>query len=160
MMLLNSINSDIISLMKIILLKDIKGVGRKFEEKNVADGYALNMLVPKKLAVPAEGPGAGSVKMLKEQEAKARERRGIVLSENLSKLAGASITLKMKANEKGHLFASINADKLAKLLKAEDIEISPECILLDAPIKETGTFVVPVSIKDDKQASFTLLIHS
>lgn len=153
--------------MKVILLKDIKGVGRKFEEKNVADGYALNKLIPQKLAVPAEGPGAGSVKVLKEQEAKAREKRGIKLSESISKIAGATITLKMNANEKGHLFASINADKLSKLLKAEGVDLAPDSILLEAPIKETGTFVVPVSVErstsnsaNSKITSFTLAIHS
>ncbi len=146
--------------MKVILLKDIKGVGRKFEEKNVADGYALNKLIPQKLAVSVEGPGASTVKVLKEQEAKAREKRGIQLSENLHKIAGATITLKMNANEKGHLFASINADKLSKLLKAEGVELAADCILLETPIKETGTFTVPVSVEKGKQSAFTLVIHS
>jgi large subunit ribosomal protein L9 len=144
--------------MKVIFLKDVKGVGRKFEEKNVADGYALNMLIPKKLAVAAEGPGASSVKVLKEQEAQAREKRGIKLSENLSKIAGATITLNMKANDKGHLFASVNSSKLSELLKKEGIEIEEDCILLDQPIKETGTFSVPISVDRDKRASFTLLV--
>ena len=144
--------------MKVIFLKDVKGVGRKFEEKNVADGYALNMLIPKKLAVPAEGPGASSVKVLKENEAKAREKRGIQLSENLSKIAGATITLNMKANDKGHLFASINASKLSDLLKKEGIEIEEDCILLEHPIKEIGTFAVPISVERDKRASFTLVV--
>lgn len=152
--------------MKVILLKDIKGVGRKFEEKNVADGYALNKLIPQKLAMPVEGPGAGSVKMLKEQEAKAREKRGIVLSESLSKIAGTIITLKMKANDKNHLFASITAPKLSTLLKNEGIELEANSIMLEEPIKEIGTFTVPISVDPStslrtgkgKESSFTLVV--
>lgn len=144
--------------MKVIFLKDVKGVGRKFEEKNVADGYALNKLIPQKLAVAAEGPEAGSIKMLKEQEAQARERRGVILSQNLSKVAGSTITLKMAANEKGHLFASINKEKLSKLLKGEGIDLDTDCILLETPIKEIGTFSVPISLERDKRAAFTLVV--
>ncbi|MDP2642062.1 MAG: 50S ribosomal protein L9 [bacterium] len=53
--------------MKIILLKDVKGVGRKFEEKSVSDGYALNFLIPKNLALMADKAGVARVKQLKEQ---------------------------------------------------------------------------------------------
>src|SRR3989344_3111786 len=143
--------------MKVILLKDVKGIGRKFEEKNVADGYALNMLIPKKLAVSATGSGAGAVKMLKEQDEQARVKRGEKLSENISKLGNTVISIKMKANEKGHLFAALNADKLSKILKVENgIELDADHIMLNSPIKETGTFAVPVSVEKGKETSFTL----
>ena len=142
--------------MKVILLKDVNGVGRKFEEKDVADGYALNMLIPKKLAVSATGSGAGAVKMLKEQE---RAKRGKKLSENISKLGNTVVSIKMKANEKGRLFAALNAEKLSKLLKSEQgIELEANHIMLKEPIKETGTFAVPVSVERGKETSFTLSI--
>ena len=67
--------------MKIILLQDIKGVGKKFEEKDVADGYALNMLIPKKLAMPATGPSIGMAKQLKEQQEKRRAEEAKRLEE-------------------------------------------------------------------------------
>jgi len=145
--------------MKVILLKDVNGVGRKFEEKDVADGYALNMLIPKKLAVSATGSGAGAVKMLKEQEEQARAKRGKKLSENISKLGNTVVSIKMKANEKGRLFAALNAEKLSKLLKSEQgIELEANHIMLKEPIKETGTFAVPVSVERGKETSFTLSI--
>ena len=145
--------------MKVILLKDVKGVGRKFEEKNVADGYALNLLIPKKLAVSATGSGAGAVKMLKEQEELGRAKRGEKLSLNVSKIGNTTISIKMKANDQGHLFAALNADKLSKLLKAEQgVELDADHIMLAQPIKETGTFTVPVSIEKGKETSFTLEI--
>jgi large subunit ribosomal protein L9 len=58
--------------MKVIFLKDVKGQGRKWEEKNVSDGYALNFLIPQKLVVIADGPGRAKAKQIKEQEEKKR----------------------------------------------------------------------------------------
>ncbi|MCR4279752.1 MAG: hypothetical protein NUV78_03385 [Candidatus Zambryskibacteria bacterium] len=71
--------------MKVILLKDIKGVGRKFEEKSVADGYALNKLIPEKLAVPAESMAIGQIKNLKTQEEARRTAEAKRLKEKEAK---------------------------------------------------------------------------
>lgn len=151
-------DSGILSLMKVILLRDVKGVGRKFEEKQVSDGYAANFLIPKKFAVPADGPGAGSVKVLKEQEERIRTQKSAKLETNVAKLANKTLNFKMSANEKGHLFASINREKLSKLLKEQGIEIDADCLVLEHAIKETGTFSVPVSLGSGKSTHFTLEI--
>jgi large subunit ribosomal protein L9 len=142
--------------MKVILLKDIKGVGKRFEEKNVSDGFAMNQLIPKKLAVPASN--AGQVKTLIEnklaEEASTRKH----LEENLNKINGTEITLSLKANEKNHLFASLTAQKLSEILKKEkNIEINPDLIKLENSIKETGTFEIPVRV-GEKQVKFTLVV--
>ena len=142
--------------MKVILLKDIKGVGRKFEEKNVSGGYAANFLIPQKLAVPLAGSSAATVKILKEQEEKSRERERQALNFSISKLSGATFTAKMKANEKGHLFASLSSDRISELLKKEGIEIDAGHIVISEPIKEIGTFEVPISFEEGKEIKFTL----
>ncbi len=125
--------------MKVIFLKDVKGKGRKFEEKEVSDGYALNFLLPKKLAVSSEGSGAGAVKMVKQQEEQARAKRGEALNMKLSQLAGEKIQVKMKANEKGHLFEKVTRSKLAELLAIEE-----SIIVLENPIRELGTYEVRI----------------
>jgi len=66
--------------MKIILLKDVKGVGKRFEEKNISDGYAMNFLIPKKFAVPLTGQSEAMIKQLKEQS----EAKKAVLEKELS----------------------------------------------------------------------------
>ena len=143
--------------MKVILLKDIKGVGKKFEEKNVSDGYANNLLIPKKLAVPASN--AAQVKTLIENKIAHEAAEHKALLQNIEKIKGTEIRLSLKANEKHHLFASLNAEKLAEILKKEKgIEINSSLILLDAPIKQTGTFEVPVKV-GDTTAKFTLVIE-
>lgn len=146
--------------MKVILLKDIKGLGRRFEEKNVSDGYALNSLIPKKFAVPAGSSAAAQIKHLKEQEEKSRAKEQEKVAENISKIAGIELRLAQKANEKNHLFASLNAQKLSEMIKTEKgIEIDPDCIALEHPIKELGTFSIPVHVPGGKETHFTLILE-
>ncbi len=145
--------------MKVILLKDVKGVGRKFEEKNVTDGYAANFLIPRKLALPVSGQSASQVAELKRQAEAHKAQDSKQLEEGLQKVAGQTITLKMKANEQGHLFQSINAEKLLKVLKEQGITLEREAIQLEHPIKETGTFSVPVSVGNGLETHFTLVVE-
>ncbi len=143
--------------MKVILLKDIKGVGKRFEEKIVSDGYAMNMLIPKKFAVPAND--AGAVKTLianKVAHVQAEQKR---LEDVIQRLITTEIKLKLKANEQNHLFASLNAQKISDLLKKENnIEIAPELIQLKTPIKEIGIFEIPVRV-GEKEVKFTLVVE-
>jgi large subunit ribosomal protein L9 len=143
--------------MKIILLRDIKGVGKRFEEKNVSDGYALNQLIPKKLAVPASN--AGAVKTLIENKVAHDLAERQRLEATIQKLSATEIKLDLKANEKGHLFASVNAEKLSEILSKQGIELSPDLIELEHPIKQTGTFEVPVRV-GEKLIKFMLVIES
>lgn len=145
--------------MKVILLKDVRGVGRKFEEKTVSDGYAVNMLIPQKLAVPANGPGAAQVKEMKKQLESHKAEDNEKLKAGLAHLAGKTVTLKMKANDQGHLFASINAEKLSKILKdQEGIEVSPENFELSHTLKQTGTFELKVKVSPGVETKFNLEI--
>ena len=144
--------------MKVIFLKDVKGVGRKYEEKEVADGYAQNALIPKKLAVPATGAAAGQIKSLKENDAKHKEAEDHKVQAELAKLLGIELIITAAANDKGSLFASINAQKISEVLKAErGIEVSAGHLMLKDPIKQTGTFEVPVRV-GTKETRFTLSI--
>ena len=145
--------------MKIILLKDIKGIGRKFEEKEVSSGYATNYLIPRKFAVPATGGAGAQIKVLKEGEEKSRENTKKILSENVSKLSEIEIKITAKANDKGHLFASINKEKIVELLKSErGIEIDTNCIILEHPIKEVGQHNIPIKIEGSKETHFVLVV--
>lgn len=143
--------------MKVILLKDIKGVGRKFEEKEVASGYALNFLIPKKQAVPAGSASAGQIKVLKESGEKHREAELKKIEQEIERLKKTEIIISLPANEKNHLFASLTREKISTLLREKGIELSAAHIDLKQPIKETGTFSVPVSF-DSKKTEFMLVV--
>ena len=145
--------------MKVILLKDIKGVGKRYEEKSVSDGYAQNFLLPKKLAVPATGAAAGRIKNMKESDAVHRESESKKLEEEVHKLSGLVLTISEKANDKGHLFAQLTREKIAQALADKGINIPSECIALEQGLKETGSHIVPVRISG-KETHFSLLIES
>jgi large subunit ribosomal protein L9 len=145
--------------MKVILLKDVKGIGKRYEEKEVSDGHATNFLIPRKLAVPASGSAAAQVKTLKAGEEKSKEAGLKTLETNISKISNTEVRVKMNANDKNHLFAALTAEKISQLLKKESgIEIDPDLILLEHPIKETGTHLVPVKTPLGKETHFTLVV--
>lgn len=145
--------------MKVILLKDVRGVGKRFEEKNVSDGYATNFLLPKKIAVPATGASANQIKQLKESEEHHKEAESRKLEAEVAKLSGIEIRTNCKANAKNHLFAALTREKISEILKENGIHISSGHIMLEEPIKEIGTFSVPISV-GEKTAHFNLVVEA
>lgn len=132
--------------MKVILTKDIKGIGRAHETVTTADGYALNYLIPGKFAVAAT-PSAmkeaeGRIKMVvarKELDVK-------LLEQNMTSLAEARIVIKVKANEKGHLYDAVGKPELSQAAKEQaSVDLPEDTIKLEKPIKEIGTFDIPVA---------------
>ncbi|MHB1330661.1 MAG: 50S ribosomal protein L9 [Minisyncoccota bacterium] len=145
--------------MKVILLKDIKGVGRKYEEKVVGDGYASNFLLPKKMAVPATGSAASQIKNLKENDTKHQEAELKKLEAEIQKLSNTTIEVEAKANEKNHLFAALTREKISDLLRGKGIEVPANCIDLEHGIKEVGTHSIPVKV-GPKETHFSLTIKA
>ena len=142
--------------MKVILLKDVKKVGRRFEEKEVADGYARNFLIPQKLAVPSGSPAAKQTLDQKNKEVASQEKQEESVRENITKLSGATLTVTAKANEQGHLFEKLTAEKICALIQKEKgLEIDPSYLNTES-IKKTGNHQIPISIEEGKETHFTL----
>jgi len=145
--------------MKIILLKDIQKVGKKYDIKDVAEGYATNMLLPKGLAMIATGPLMAKIQAEKERANTEKKIQGELLIKSLETIKGMQITVKGKANEKGHLFAGITKDMVLDAVKNKTrLNLDPESIILDKPIKETGDHSVWVSA-GGKKVDFILTIE-
>lgn len=132
--------------MKVILLKDVRGVGMHGEIKNVADGYATNKLFPSKLAEPATPEKMKQVeasKAAREAEAKKEEE---ILNNKVAMLRGKRVVLQARATEKGGLFKAIHERDVAKAILAEhSLEIPEESITFKEPIKTVGEHVAIVS---------------
>ena len=132
--------------MKVLLLENVAKLGKKDEVKEVTDGYAHNFLFRQKLAVEAK---AGLV--LKVQASKAKEIYDQTLArenfeELIKQLNSKKIILKAKANEFGHLYASIHAKELAdEIKKLTNIFIPTQTIILPKPIKEVGEHTVKLA---------------
>jgi large subunit ribosomal protein L9 len=125
--------------MKIILLKDAKGVGRQGEIKDVSDGYALNHLIPRGLAqqATAEKVKAHEAATQKESESRAQEQQALV--GKLKSLEAAKIEIVAKATEKGGLFKSLGIPDIRKAINSQKgIDVPAENIELEKPIKELG----------------------
>ena len=133
--------------MKVILLEDVKALGKKGQVVNVSDGYARNMLLPKKLGVEATPKNMNDLKLQKANDEKVAAQNladARVLAEQIEK---SSIVLKVKVGEGGKLFGSISTKEIAEAAKSQlGYDIDKKKMNLPSPIKELGTTVVPVRL--------------
>lgn len=145
--------------MKVILVQDVKNLGKKGDVVNVADGYARNFLFPRNLAIEAS---PGNIARL-EQEKKAMEnkkekekREAVELAKKIEK---CTVTLKVKTGEQGKLYGSINTKDIAEGLKSQfNIDIDKRKIVLKEPIKSLGSYEVEVKIHPEVDAKFKLRV--
>lgn len=145
--------------MKIIFLKDVPRTGRKYEIKEVADGYGRH-LISSRVAELATPQTIASVEKKKTADAMQKKIHEDLLIKTLDSLDGAIITIYGKANEKGHLFASIHKDViLAELKRSMHLDMNPDYVILDKPLKELGSFEIPVVIGKHR-AVFTVNIEA
>jgi large subunit ribosomal protein L9 len=135
--------------MKVILTKDVKGMGRMHDAVEAADGYALNYLIPKKLAIPATAAAKQEAEFRRKQVTDRSALDNALLARNIASLAEARIVIKAKANEKGHLYDAVGESDIRKAAKEQaHIDLSEDAIKLEKPIKELGIFDIPVAAAD------------
>ena len=144
--------------MKVIFLHDVPRVGKKYDIKEVNDGYAVNFLLPRKLAVTATSKAVAELEIRKKEIAIEREVQEDLLMKNLEEIKNKIITIKGKANEQGHLFSAIHKKEIIEEMKKQQhADISEEFIILEKPIKAVGEFEIPIFIKN-KKSSFKLVV--
>ena len=145
--------------MKVIFLQDVPRVGRKYDIKEVNDGYGLNFLFPKKWAMLATPQAIAEIERRKKEIVIEREVQDDLLNKNLEEIKDKTITIKAKADEKGHLFSAIHEKKLVEVMEKEcHVQIDEKFIVLEKQIKETGEFEIPILIKN-KKSSFKLIVE-
>ena len=146
--------------MKIILLKDIPKLGHRYDTKTVSDGHALNMLIPKGLAITATPDAIERIKLLKAKTEGERKIQEDLMVKNITNLENVTITISGKANDKGHLFAGLHREAIvAELNRQAKIQIDPSFIMLEHPIKEVGEHMIEVK-SEGKSAKFKLIIKA
>lgn len=146
--------------MKVIFLKDVPRVGKRHDIKEVNDGYAMNMLFPRKLAEMATPKSIADLEKRMQNLAVEREVQEDLLIKNLEEMKGKVLTMSAKTDEKGHLFKGIHSKELVdEMKKQHHADISAEFIVLDKPIKEAGEFTIPIEIKG-KKSFFKLVIQA
>ena len=133
--------------MVVILLKDVKGTGKAGEVVKVSDGYARNRLIPKGLAKEAT---EGNIRNLEKQKEIADEKRAeqkAAAQKQAEKINEITLTIRSKGGESGKLFGSITSKDIADALQEqENIKVDKKKIVLDSPIKQTGSSEVTVKL--------------
>ena len=147
--------------MKVILLCDVKGQGKKDQIINVSDGYARNFLFPQKKAVPADAKATSELKSKEEskQFRISEERKAAVtLAE---KIKNTTVEIKMEHGQDGRLYGSVTAKDIAEKLKAAlGVEIDKRKITLKEPIKAYGNYSVEIKLYTDVNATFTVKVFN
>ncbi len=133
--------------MKVILLEDVKALGKKGQVVNVSDGYARNLLLPKKLGVEATGKNMNDLKLQKAHEDKVAQENLDAAKTFAEELKDKQVTVGIKVGEGGRTFGSISAKEIAEAAKAQlGYELDKKKLQLSAPIKELGTTMVPIKL--------------
>ncbi len=133
--------------MKVILLEDVKALGKKGQVVNVSDGYARNLLLPKKLGVEATGKNMNDLKLQKAHEDKVAQENLDAAKAFAEELKDKQVTVGIKVGEGGRTFGSISAKEIAEAAKAQlRYELDKKKLQLSAPIKELGTTMVPIKL--------------
>lgn len=136
--------------MKVILMDNIKGVGKKDEVINASDGYARNFLLPKGLAVEATNENMSKLKAKNDSRAYRKEQEKEEAKKVAEKLAGIQLKVPVKAGENGKIFGGVSAKEIADLLKSNyNIEVDKKKIDLKETIKTLGLRTVKIKLYDD-----------
>ena len=133
--------------MKVILLENIKNVGKKDEVINASDGYARNYLFPKKLAVEANTENMSKLKSRENADKYRKDQERKQAEEIAKKMQGIMLKVKVKAGENGRIFGGVTSKEISDELKKQyQIEVDKKKILLSENIKNLGMFVVDIKL--------------
>lgn len=147
--------------MRVVFLDDVEGVARAGEIKNVADGYARNFLLPRKFAAPATAQTVQKAEARAKAIAREQEQADAAARLITEQLAASPVVIHARAGDEGRLFGSVTANDIAEQLTSRTgKEIAHRQVMLDAPIKELGSYQVPVSLTRNVRAEVTVEVQA
>ncbi len=145
--------------MEIVLLEDVKSLGKKGEIVKVNEGYARNFILPKKLGVEATAKNLNDLKLKKANQEKLAAQQLAAAKELGKKLEKASVTLAIKAGDNGKAFGSVSSKEISKAIQEQlNLEIDKKKLVLSEPLKTFGTHEVPVKLHKDVTAKLSVKV--
>lgn len=145
--------------MKIILLEDVKSLGKKGEIVNVSDGYARNFVLPKKLGLEATGKNLNDLKLQKANEEKVAKQILDEAKELATKVEAGKVEVKIKVGEGGRTFGSVSTKEIAIAVKEQmGYDLDKKKIQLKDAIKTLGTHMVPVKLHQKVTAELKVIV--
>lgn len=146
--------------MKVILLQDVKGKGKKGQMLEVSDGYARNFMLPRKLAIEATADAVNTMRMNDKAAAEKAARERAEALEVSKKLKAMTLVVKAKGGGAGRLFGSVTNQEIADALKAQSgISLDKRKIVISDPIKSVGTYTVQCKLGYEITAALTVKIE-
>ena len=145
--------------MEVILLQDVKSLGKKGEKVTVSDGYARNFILPKKLGAPATAANLNDLKLKEANQARIEKEQLEAAKEMQAKIEASPITLSVKVGEGGKVFGSIASKEIAAAFKEQHgLELDKKKILLEENIRTVGNYVVGVKLHRDVTAKLSVKV--
>ncbi len=139
--------------MEIVLLEDVKALGKKGQIVKVNDGYARNFILPKKLGVEANAKNLNDLKLKKANEEKIAAEQLAAAKKLAAEMENMSVTVAIKAGEGGRTFGSVSTKEIARAAQEQlKLDIDKKKMILPEPIKSLGTTEVPVRLHKDVTA--------
>ncbi|MGN0416106.1 MAG: 50S ribosomal protein L9 [Agathobacter sp.] len=145
--------------MKVILLEDVKALGKKGEIVNVSDGYARNAILPKKLGVEATSKNLNDLKLQNQHADKVAAENLEHAKELAGVIAEKKVVVKIKAGEGGRIFGSVSTKEIAQAAREQaGLELDKKKMVLADPIKALGTYEIPVKLHPKVTAKLSVQV--
>jgi len=145
--------------MEVVLLEDVKALGKKGEIVKVNDGYARNFILPRKLGVQATAKNLNDLKLKKASQEKAAAQQLAAAKELGEQLDKACVTVAIKAGDNGKAFGSVSTKEIGKAVQEQlGLEIDKKKLVLPEPLKTFGTHEVPVKLHKDVTAKLSVKV--
>lgn len=145
--------------MEVVLLEDVKALGKKGELVKVSEGYARNFILPKKLGVEATPKNLNDLKLKKANQEKLAQQQLEAAKELGAKLEKSSVTLSIKAGDNGKAFGSVSGKEISKAIQDQlGLDVDKKKLVLPEPLKTFGTHEVPVKLHKDVTAKLSVKV--
>ena len=146
--------------MKVLLKEDVKNLGKAGDLVAVKDGFARNFLLPRDIAVTVNAGNIAAIESLKKRRAAEEAERVAKLKELAERIGNLKITIEQLVSdaEAQTLYGAVSARDIAAAIAAEGIELDPDCIQPEEPIKKLGRFTVPVKLHAEVKAALTVWV--
>ena len=146
--------------MEIILIQDVKSLGKKGEIVKVSDGYARNFILPKKLGLEANAKNLNDLKLQKAAQAKLEKEQLEAAQALGAKIEGSAVTVRIKTGENGKVFGSVSVKEIAEAMKEQlGLDVDKKKISIANPIRNEGTFSATVKLHPQVSSELTVKVE-
>jgi large subunit ribosomal protein L9 len=147
--------------MEVILLEDVKSLGKKGQIVKINDGYARNFVLPKKLGLEATPKNLNDLKLEKARQAKLEAEELAAAKELAGRIEACKVSLSIKTGEGGKTFGAVSSKEIAAAMKEQNgIDIDKKKLKLDESIKSVGTYEVSVKLHKEVTAKLKVTVES